>query len=410
MRYQLICFKDEFRQPHHLAFRESTPLGHGSFGKVYLAYPFTFKKEESKAYPRILEYKTADSRELTLDKKQPFVIKVIPMDRQSAAETVQEYKHAKHYINCFHPESFNGKHYFCQEYLPGEEIAQRRAEQSTAFQELNFIKRSEMALSLALSFHRFSVNNRETGSPIYHHDLKGENVKVDIEEGWPIDLHIFDFGLSESTDVDEPEICGTPGYASPEAARADYHPNSDVYSIGVILLSIFGALAPLKNSNEFFHDKVLDIDEEIEGRCKIQCNFKGLLKGRAAIPPVLNQTQPDRPIDTLVRSFIQRMLRKRPEERPSPDQCLHFFTALNLLCQQFLFNQKVDDDSGYKGKLRHSVFETNPKYDLSVCINRMQVQLDTMLPEEDEEESADEEDINLTAPLMNPWFACTSGP
>lgn len=399
MRYQLICFKDEFKQPHYFAFRESTPLGEGSFGKVYLAYPFTFKKK-GMTYPNILEYQTADSRQLLLDKKIPFVVKVIPAAKQGAKETFTEYKHAKHYIHCLQPETFNDKHYFCQEYLPGEEISQRKEDQSPPFQSMDFIKRVEVALSLVLSFHRFTVHSPETSWSIHHHDLKGENVIVDIKDGWPVDLHIFDFGLSELQAISEPSVCGTPGYAPPEAATADYHPNSDVYSIGIILLSIFGAFDPLKSSDERYDDADLDVDDEIEARCKVHCNFKGLLKGCAAVPQALNQVLPKAAIDVIVRTCIQHMLRKQPEQRPSPDQCLQFFTALNLLTQQYLFNQSIDDQTDYKTKLRSSVFSASPKYDLRLCIKRMQAQLEPL-----EDEIEDDICESAYSGLDNPWFS-----
>ena len=75
---------------------------------------------------------------------------------------------------------------------------------------------------------------------IIHRDLKLENILlIDKKNNYKIKL--VDFGLAAFIDdIDIFKHCGTPGYVAPEVLRdKDYGTKVDVFSIGVILFSLY---------------------------------------------------------------------------------------------------------------------------------------------------------------------------
>lgn len=82
---------------------------------------------------------------------------------------------------------------------------------------------------------------------VIHRDLKPENLVFDMN-GY---LHLTDFGIASSTDVDNSGICsGTPGYMSPETICSQNQSTvSDYFALGVILFEVTTGSRPYLGNN-----------------------------------------------------------------------------------------------------------------------------------------------------------------
>lgn len=96
------------------------------------------------------------------------------------------------------------------------------------------------------------LDNAHT-SRILHRDIKPDNIIV-CERG---ELYLMDWGIAEDFDVarDQPELCGTPLYFSPEQARGhSLGIESDLYSVGAVayeLLSLQSSAPKADNLRDF---------------------------------------------------------------------------------------------------------------------------------------------------------------
>ena len=76
---------------------------------------------------------------------------------------------------------------------------------------------------------------------IIHRDLKPENILLNQKSSKSLDLRICDFGLAISSEVGSncqigQDLCGTPGYISPEILRDKvFSTKGDIFSIGAML-------------------------------------------------------------------------------------------------------------------------------------------------------------------------------
>ena len=86
---------------------------------------------------------------------------------------------------------------------------------------------------------------------LVHRDIKPSNILM-AQEDWPL---LADFGLvkmQEAADniTDTGEIMGTPGYIPPEQATGkEATPQSDIYSLGVIMFEMIAGRLPFKHNN-----------------------------------------------------------------------------------------------------------------------------------------------------------------
>ena len=99
---------------------------------------------------------------------------------------------------------------------------------------------------------------------VIHRDLKPSNILLNTE-GQPF---VADFGLAKRqgpaiTMTRDGEIIGTPAYMSPEQAAAensDVGPQSDVYSLGVILYRMLSGELPFRGSKRMLLHQVMNED------------------------------------------------------------------------------------------------------------------------------------------------------
>lgn len=135
-----------------------------------------------------------------------------------------------------------GRPYFSMKFIRGTTLAQRLAEGPIPSREA-----ARLLVGVARAIH-FA---HEKG--VLHRDLKPSNILID-EMGQP---HVTDFGLAKQIS-DEPSltrtgaILGTPAYMAPEQAagnRGQVGPQSDVYSLGVVLYHMLTGRPPFQGAS-----------------------------------------------------------------------------------------------------------------------------------------------------------------
>lgn len=135
-----------------------------------------------------------------------------------------------------------GRPYFSMKFIRGTTLAQRLAEGPIPSREA-----ARLLVQVAKAIH-FA---HEKG--VLHRDLKPSNILID-EKGDP---HVTDFGLAKQIS-DEPSltrtgaILGTPAYMAPEQAagnRGQVGPQSDVYSLGVVLYHMLTGRPPFQGAS-----------------------------------------------------------------------------------------------------------------------------------------------------------------
>ncbi|BFM20299.1 protein kinase domain-containing protein [Gilvimarinus japonicus] len=170
-----------------------------------------------------------------------------------------------------------GNHYLSMEYVPGEDLKQRRGSLTLA-QILNLVKDVARALDYA-------------GNKGYiHRDVKPENIMLHAEDGRAV---LMDFGIARATDIGSGmtqtgTTMGTPHYMSPEQAKGvAVDPRSDIYSLGVVLFQLLAGRVPF------------------DGDSAVAVGIMHVSESVPALPEYLALFQP----------IIDKALAKKPEAR-----------------------------------------------------------------------------------------------
>jgi eukaryotic-like serine/threonine-protein kinase len=146
---------------------------------------------------------------------------------------------------------------------------------------------------------------------VVHRDLKPENIMLldaDDTDDTPDRVKLLDFGIAklvgdaEALEAGEERLTqagvafGTPTYMSPEQALGEeVDARADLYAVGIILYELLAGRPPFQSE-----DKV------------------AILRLHVAVdPPPLAETAPDLVVPPAVQGLLDRVLAKRPGERPT---------------------------------------------------------------------------------------------
>ncbi len=199
-----------------------------------------------------------------------------------------------------HLESYERTLYVASEFVPGRDLAQRRAfEDFPQARVLGIIKQVASGLSAVHA------------NLVIHRDLKPGNLLVSVTESGEDRVKLIDFGLAEKLDPIESggderqplprpaevrgneRIVGTVGYAAPEQMRGDpVSARSDLFALGVVAYQLLGDRLP------FPGDRAAEIykrmrEEELRPLAGLR---PGLAPGlEALVSDLLRYSERDRP-------------------------------------------------------------------------------------------------------------------
>lgn len=161
----------------------------------------------------------------------------------------------------------------------------------------------ELTRVLAIGYQMADVLAAAHAVALVHRDLKPENVFLEpTVSGERERVVVVDFGLAFIADHDElgrhtveGVVAGTPAYLSPEQARGErVGPPSDVYALGCVLFELLAGAPPFEGDTARLLSRHLFVP-----------------------PPRLRERRSGPPVPVALDALLQRMLRKRAEERPT---------------------------------------------------------------------------------------------
>jgi WD40 repeat protein/predicted Ser/Thr protein kinase len=270
----LVAAIQEGVHEHFGRYRLQRLLGQGAMGSVYLAYDPQLERRVALKIPKF----TAE--------ENPEMSQRFFREARSAATL----RHAN--ICPVHDVGqIGGTHYITMAYIEGRTLAEelRGGRQFQVKEIATIIRKLAQALSKAHA------------AGIVHRDIKPGNIMLDADDE-PV---LMDFGLAYRAETDELRltragtVIGSPAYMSPEQLDGDparIGPHSDIYSLGVVLFEMLTGKLPFTGS-------MMSVIGQIAAK---EPPPIGSLRAELANSPV--------------EKLCQRMMAKKPEDRPASMQ------------------------------------------------------------------------------------------
>src|SRR5215218_270150 len=205
-------------------YRLDAQIGAGGMSTVYRAFDTTL---ERRVAVKLMH------REIASDSDQ--------LERfRREARSVAQLNHP-HIVGVIDAGEEDGRPYIVFEYVEGETLKERIRRNG----ELDVSEAIAYAIEIARALGCAHARH------IVHRDVKPQNVLVD-EEG---SAKVTDFGIARSLDeaglTAEGRVLGTTDYVSPEQALGhDVNPQSDIYSLGIVLYEMLTGDVPFHGENQ----------------------------------------------------------------------------------------------------------------------------------------------------------------
>ena len=217
---------------------------------------------------------------------------------------------------------------------------------------------------------------------IIHRDIKPENILFANKRDYST-LKLIDFGLATYIKSDTKSV-GTPFYMSPEMIDGHSVPQSDIWSVGIIVyLMLTGKYAFEAKHGEKLYDKIKNSEIDMKPLIDSECSEEA-------------------------RDFIQKCLKKNYNERLTTTQCLEH-AWINKFCikksSNLLNNDTVDTllDFANKNALQKEIYyflakisSENDLIKLKQFFNQLDVDNSGTLTLEEIEKAFKQIDIDIT--------------
>ncbi|KTD06358.1 serine/threonine-protein kinase [Legionella gratiana] len=196
-----------------------------------------------------------------------------------------------------------------------------------------------------------ALKEQVTDRGIIHRDIKGENIFIDLESN-PIQVNIFDFGLSVDANRLDGKCPGTLAYAPPELfENARQTTKIDVFSLGRVLALLWrvdvSSYSPL-SVNAAYHNAL---------NVRLDSLFSGI--------------DLDEPNKQIIRTMLQGMMRADIDSRFTIEQAIALFSQVNL--NNHIVNHEKEDINNDK-----STFSERERNYISRKLKDIQYQIDRL--------------------------------
>ena len=217
---------------------------------------------------------------------------------------------------------------------------------------------------------------------IIHRDIKPENILFANKRDYT-SLKLIDFGLATNSKKDTKSV-GTPFYMAPEMIDGSSHPQSDIWSVGIIVyLMLTGKYAFEAKKDENLYDKIKNDEIDMEPLDESECSEEA-------------------------KDFIKKCLKKNYQERMTTAECLEH-AWINKFCIKKNSNLLNDDtvdtllDFANKNALQKEIYyfiakisSENDINKLKQFFNQLDVDNSGTLTIEEVEKAFKEIDIDIT--------------